>query len=117
MANNARSFKAPQCEKPANVIEDDCPKFSLQQNPPDLVVAQLALQPSSGSRQSRRQCTPRSWPLHPASRAATNSTNFASVWRLTKRNAFCVVDGEQRSTGCLTAHSAVAVLANGRFAA
>jgi hypothetical protein len=33
MANNARSFKAPQCEKPANVIEDDCPKFSLQQNP------------------------------------------------------------------------------------
>src|ERR1700683_2151807 len=66
------------------------------------------------------QCTPLSWLLVSAKRAATNSTSFASVWQLSKQNSAqrC---REKNLFGLLwraqMTHSATAVCAHGRSAA
>jgi hypothetical protein len=85
MANNAEGFKAPQCEKQAGLWETAAQKIACSKSPSGSdCTAALFRNPH------RRLRTAISNALFhlgdgAANAAATNSTNFASVWRLSRQ--------------------------------
>jgi hypothetical protein len=96
MANNAQSFKAPQCEKRPQRTGAVAQKVgcSIRTNP---ICAGRHLQ--SHLRKSSFMRSPVRL-LVSAKRAATNSTNFASVWQFSEQNSANLFESEQPSLAC-----------------
>jgi hypothetical protein len=96
MANNAQSFKAPQCEKRpqrtgAAAQKVGCNEFARIRSVP--AATSIASAQSSFMRSPVRL-------LVSAKRAATNSTNFASVWEFSEQNSANLFESEQPSPAC-----------------
>jgi hypothetical protein len=107
MANSAQSFKAPQCKKRPQQTGCVCSKSEL------LVIPTNPVGPCRHLIRvcaKQFQCTPLSWLFVSLNHVATNSTNFASVWRVSKQNSGPLWRAQMR-------HSATAVCAHGRSAA
>jgi hypothetical protein len=85
MANNAEGFKAPQCEKQAGLWETAAQKIACSKSPSgsDRTVAPFR------NPHRRLRTTTSNAPFHIVHShtiaAATNSTNFASLWRLSRQ--------------------------------
>lgn len=105
-------FQGAAVQKADPAAEGRCPKNELQDIqtspvcPGRHLIAVCARQ---------FQCTPCSWLLISAKRAATNSTNFASVWQLSKQNSTQRCREKKPFLArCRVRKSAKAVYAHGR---
>ena len=91
---SAQSFKAPQCERRPSTDGCGCSKMRA--------AAKFARMESAGrhliASAQTVQCTPLGHGL--GERAATNSTNFASVWHVSEQNPISLVESEQPSLAC-----------------
>jgi hypothetical protein len=92
MANNEQSFKAPQCEKRPQRTGAAAQKVGCNE------FARIRSVPAATSIASAQSSFMRS-PVS-AKRAATNSTNFASVWQFSEQNSANLFESEQPSPAC-----------------